>query len=145
VWISYVMLTALVVSLGFLVLAFSRETTEETVEDIVVRGNALVRCGLTGIDITNLCQDTQTLNMDVTNTNDIKVEGIWVKMFDIYNLPQTSSWNLTIMPQKTKEVKIIKQGIIKDADISPVIKNDKKTVICQSRTINFQDVVVCDP
>jgi len=41
VWVSYVMLTAVVVSIGVVVLNWSRSTTEETVEDIVERGDAL--------------------------------------------------------------------------------------------------------
>ncbi|MAG16136.1 hypothetical protein CMO88_03680 [Candidatus Woesearchaeota archaeon] len=144
VWISYVMLTALVVSIGFFVLKWSRDTTEDTVQDIVERGDALTLCGATNIDIKDLCQNTQTLNMDVTNTNDIKVEGLWVRMFDIYDRPQTSSRNTTILPQKTKnDLKIIKQGIIKDAVIMPLIYKDGKKVICESRKTTFENIVIC--
>jgi len=143
VWVSYVMLTAVVVSIGVVLLNWSRSTTEETVEDIVERGDALTICAATAVDINNLCQNTQTLNMDVTNTNDIKLEGLWIRMFDIYNRPQTSSRNVTIGPQKTKEVKVIKQGIIKDADIIPIVKKDGKTILCESRKVNFENIKVC--
>jgi len=143
VWISYVMLTALVVSIGFFVLRFTRDTAEDTVEDIVERGDALTTCQNTGINVDNLCQNTQTLNMDVTNTNDIKIKGLWVRMFDIYNKPQISSRNVTISPQKTKNVKIIKQGIIKDVDILPIVEKDGTRILCDSRKLEFDDVVVC--
>ncbi|MBS3133396.1 hypothetical protein J4470_04740 [Candidatus Woesearchaeota archaeon] len=143
VWVSYVMLTAVVVSIGFFVMSWTRETTEETVQDIVERGNALTTCSSSGVDINNLCQNTQTLNMDVTNSNDIKVEGLWLRMFDIYNRPQTSSRNVTIAPQATKAVSIIKQGIIKDAEIMPIVKSGDKRIICESRKARFEGIAVC--
>ena len=143
VWVSYVLLTALVVSLSFFVLRWSQGLTEDTVEDIVARGDALVICGKTGIDISNLCQNTQTLNMNVTNSNDVKVISVQARMFDIYNMPQTFSRNATIEPHKTKEVSILKQGIIKKAEIIPVVKNDKVNIICLSRKVDFEDIPVC--
>jgi hypothetical protein len=143
VWVSYVMLTAVVVSIGILVLTWTRSTTEETVNDIVERGDALTTCAATGIGVNNLCQNTQTLNMDITNTNDIKLEGLWIRMFDIYGLPQTSSRNVTIAPQKTKNVQLIKQGIIKEADIMPVVKKGKQRILCESRKLNFGTIPVC--
>ena len=143
VWVSYVVLIALVVSIGFFVLRWSRGLTEETVEDIVERGDALTTCQLAGVDINNLCQNTQTLNMDVTNSNDIKVIGLWIRMFDIYNKPQTTSRNFTLSPQKTKSVVVIKQGLIKDAAIMPIVKKGGKRIICESRKIAFEDIIVC--
>lgn len=143
VWVSYVMLTAMVVSIGFLVLNWSRSFTEDTVEDIVERGDALTTCQASGVDIKNLCQNTQTLNMDVTNTNDIKIEGLQFRMFDIYNRPQTSSRNVTINPQKTKFVNVIKQGIIKDVDIFPIVRKGGKRILCTSRTVEFDNIPVC--
>ena len=143
VWISYVILIALVVSIGFFMLRWTRGHTEDTVQDIVERGDALTTCNLAGIDVKNLCQNTQTLNMDVTNTNDIRLEGLWVRMFDIYNRPQISSRNTTIKPQKTKAVKVLKQGIIKQADIIPIVKKDGKRILCESRKLQFSDIKIC--
>ena len=143
VWISYILLTALVVSLGFLVLTFTRETTQRTVDDIVERGETLSLCEISGVDVQNLCQNTQTLNMDVTNTNDIKVVGLWARMFDIYGNPQVSSRNITIAPQKSKSISIIKQAIVGKVEIIPVVQGDNKLVKCQSRSISFDPVTVC--
>ena len=143
VWVSYVMLTAMVVSIGFLVLNWSRSFTEDTVEDIVERGDALTTCQASGVDIRNLCQNTQTLNMDVTNTNDIKIIGLWVRMFDIYDRPQISSRNITISPQKTKNVKIIKQGILKDIDVLPIVEKNNKRILCESKKLDFDNVAIC--
>ena len=142
-WISYVMLTALAVSLGALVLHWSRSTTEETVDDIVARGDALTLCEASGIDVSGLCQNTQTLNMEVTNTKDVKIESIQARMFDIYKRPQTASRNITILPQQTKSLQILKDGILKKAEIMPVVKKDSKRIVCQSRALSFDDVPVC--
>lgn len=143
VWISYVMLTALVVALGFMVLTWSRSTTQETVDDIVARGEALTLCEISGVDIRSICQDTQTLNMEVTNTNDVRVVGLWARMYDIYDSPQVSARNLTIEPQETKSIKLIKQGIISEAEIMPVVRKGNTLINCQSRTVTFEPVPVC--
>jgi len=143
VWISYVMLTALVVSLGFIVFGWTTRTTEDTVEVIVERGDTLIACGLAGLDVRNLCQNTQTLNMDVTNTNDVKLLGVWVRMFNIYDRPQVSSRNTTINPQKTKSIQVIKQGIIKEVNIIPMIEVDDKRVLCESRKLDFSTIDIC--
>ena len=81
--------------------------------------------------------------MNVTNSNDVKVISVQARMFDIYNMPQTFSRNATIEPHKTKEVSILKQGIIKKAEIIPVVKNDKVNIICLSRKVDFEDIPVC--
>ncbi len=143
VWVSYVLLTALVVSLGAIVLNWSKGTTQQTVDDIVERGDALTTCASAGIDVLNLCQNTQSLNMNVTNTNDVKLEGLWASMFDIYNMPQSSSVNITIQPQKTKEVDLLKQGIIKKVEFSPIVSKGGKKIKCLSRKVSFESVPVC--
>lgn len=143
VWVSYVMLTALVVSLGVIVLNWSKSTTQETVDDIVERGDALTTCSATGIDVRDLCQNTQSLNMNVTNTNEVKLEALWASIFDIYNRPQTSSVNITIQPQKTKAVDLLKQGIVKRVELSPVVSKSGKKIKCLSRKVSFDSVPVC--
>src|SRR3989338_711199 len=143
VLVSYVMLTALVVSLGIIVLNWSRSTTQETVDDLVERGDALTACAATGIDVRDLCQNTQSLNMNVTNSNEVKLEGLWASMFDIYNMPQTSSVNITIQPQKTREVDFLKQGIVKRVEFSPVVSKGGKKIKCLSRKVSFDSVPVC--
>ncbi len=143
VWVSYVLLTALVVSLGVVVLNWSRSTTQETVDDLVERGDALTTCASAGIDVLNLCQNTQSLNMNVTNSNEVKLEGLWASMFDIYNMPQTSSVNITIQPQKTREVDLLKQGIVKRVEFSPVVSKGGKKIKCLSRKVSFDSVPVC--
>ena len=143
VWISYVLLTALVVSLGFLVLSFSRDSTQVTVDDIVERGEALRLCGVSGVDVRDLCQTTLVLGMNVTNTNDVRVVGLWARMFDIYGDPLVSSRNVTIEPQETLELNVLKQGVVGKVEIIPVVKGDGKLIKCQSRAVVFEPVSVC--
>ena len=104
-WVSYVLLTLLVVSLGAIVLNWTKSTTTQTVEDIVARGEALTFCQETGFVVLEHCQDTQTLNMNITNNNNRKVDEVLLRGFNIYNLPVSGSRNVTIKPEKTKQVK----------------------------------------
>jgi hypothetical protein len=143
VWISYVMLTAMVVSLGILVLRFSRDNTEQTVEDLVERGDALTECEQTGIHIREACQDAQTLNMNVTNVNNRRVDELLVRTFDIYRNPGSGGLNVTILPQETKEVSVIKQGISTRAEVIPVVRKSGSRIICQSRSVALEEISIC--
>ncbi|MBI2145416.1 hypothetical protein HYU18_03790 [Candidatus Woesearchaeota archaeon] len=143
VWISWVLLTAFVVMLGVIVLQWTKSHTTETVEDIVEKGDILTFCQETGIAVTDYCQDTQTLNMNITNNNNRKVEALLVRGFDIYNQPQGGQKNLTIVPEKAVQVELVKQGVLKRAEVMPMITVGKKRVVCQSRKITLESIEFC--
>ena len=142
-WVSYVLLTLLVVSLGAIVLNWTKSTTTQTVEDIVARGEALTFCQETGFVVLEHCQDTQTLNINVTNNNNRKVDALIVRGFDIYNNPQGGQKNISLDPEKTKNVVVVKQGVFIRAEVMPIIVVGRKRVVCQSRKVAIEDIAFC--
>ncbi len=142
-WISWVLLTAFTVVIGVFVLQWSRGHTTETVEDITEKGELLTLCQETGLAITGYCQDTQTLNINVTNNNNRKIDAIVVRGFDIYNYPQGGDKNITLLPEKSKSVVIVKQGVLKRVEVMPAIIVGNKRVVCQSRKITLEPIEFC--
>lgn len=143
VWLSWVLLVALSVIIGSAVLQWSRSHATETVEDITAKGDVLVLCQETGIGVLSYCQNTQTLNINVTNNNNRKVDSLLVRGFDIYGNPDGGSRNISLEPEKTKAVVIVKQGVLKRAEVMPVIISGKKSVVCQSRKVALEDIGFC--
>ncbi len=143
VWISWVLLIALSVILGTFVLQWSKSHTIETVEDLTEKGEILTLCQETGVAINSYCQNTQTLNINVTNNNNRKVDSLLVRGFDIYNNPDGGERNISLEPEKTKTVVIVKQGVLKQAEVMPVILISKKKVVCQSRKVLLDKIEFC--
>ena len=142
-WLSWVLLVALAVVVGTFVLQWSRGNTTKTVEDLVEKGNILTFCQETGIAVNGYCQDTQTLNINVTNNNNRKVDALIVRGFDIYNNPQGGQKNISLGPEKAMNVVIVKQGVLKRAEVMPIIIVGKKRAICQSRKITLESIPFC--
>ncbi len=143
VWISWVLLTAFVVLIGTMVLQWTKSHTAETVEDITEKGEVLNLCGETGLSVTGYCQDAQTLNINVTNNNNRKIEAVIVRGFDVYNNPQGGQKNISLVPEKSKAVAVVKQGVLKRAEVMPVIAVGGKRVVCQSRKITLESIEFC--
>ena len=142
-WLSWVLLVAFAVIIGTSVLNWSKGHTTRTVEDLTEKGEFLTLCQETGVAVGGYCQDTQTLNMNVTNNNNRKVDAVVMRGFDYYNRPQGGQKNVTLDPEKTKNVVVVKQGILVHAEISPVIVVGKKRVICQSRKVTLENIPFC--
>ncbi|MBI2550036.1 hypothetical protein HYV83_02545 [Candidatus Woesearchaeota archaeon] len=143
VWISWVLLTAFVVFIGTFVLQWSKSHTTEVVEDLTEKGEILTLCQETGISIVSYCQKPQTLNINVTNNNNRKVDGLKVRAFDIYNNPQGGEKNVSIVPQKTMSIEVVKQGVLKRAEVMPIIVVGKKRAVCQSRKVTVESIDFC--
>lgn len=143
VWLSWVLLVAFSVLIGSLVLQFSRSHTTQTVNDLTEKGEILTLCQQTGVAVNSYCQKTQTLNINVTNNNNRKVDALLVSGFDIYGKPQSGERNISLQPEKSRSVSIVKQGVLKKAEVMPVIIVGKKRVVCQSRKITLEPVDFC--
>lgn len=142
-WLSWVLLTAFVVMVGAFVMQWTRSQTTETVDDLTAKGEVLAACQESGVSVDTYCQNTQTLNINVTNNNNRKVDGLLVRAFDIYNNPQGGSKNVSISPEKSKALQVVKQGILKRAEVMPIITVGKKRAVCQSRKITLEDIGFC--
>ncbi|MBI2142809.1 hypothetical protein HYU20_00515 [Candidatus Woesearchaeota archaeon] len=142
-WLSWVLLVALAVVIGTFVLQWTKGHTTETVEDLTEKGEILTFCQESGVAVLGYCQDTQTLNINVTNNNNRKVDAVIVRGFDIYNNPQGGQKNISLDPEKTKNVVVVKQGVLTRAEVMPIIVVGKKRVICQSRKVAIEDIAFC--
>ena len=142
-WISWVLLVGMAVLVGTLVLNWTRSHTTRTVNDLTEKGDILTRCQETGIAVTAYCQNTQTLNINLSNNNNRKVDALKVRGFDIYNNPLGGDKNITLDPEKKKSVSVVKQGVLKRAEVMPVITIGRKIVVCQSRKIVLEPIGFC--
>ena len=137
------LLVAFSVFIGTLVLQWSRSHTTKIVDELTEKGEILTLCQETGLAVNSYCQKTQTLNINVTNNNNRKVDALIVRGFDIYGNPQGGERVISLEPEKTKSVVVVKQGVLKRAEVMPIIIVGKKRAVCQSKKITLEPVDFC--
>ena len=142
-WISFVLITLLAVTLGAGFLVWSKGFTASSAADIEKRSEYVTLCESVSLQIRGLCQNTQTLNMNLSNNNNVKVTEIVLRLYDIYNQPQQRNMNITIRPSETARVTAIKQGIVKQLELIPVTQSGKNRVICQSQRVEVTSIPLC--
>ena len=142
-WISWVMLVGLSVVIGMFVLNWSRELVTKHGEDLKERADYAALCENMDIRIDSICQNTQTLNMNVSNNNNLKVESVIVRMIDIYGSPQLRETNIIIKPEEKKELKIVKQGIVQKVEVVPAAFSGSKRIVCQNKKVALEKIPIC--
>ncbi|MBI2142022.1 hypothetical protein HYU15_00855 [Candidatus Woesearchaeota archaeon] len=125
-WISWVLLVGLSVVIAMFVLGWARGLVTKHGEDIKERADYAALCENLDIRLESICQNTQTLNMNVSNNNNLKVESIMVRMVDIY-----------------KELKIVKQGLLQKIEVIPATFSGSKRIVCQNKKVTSESIPIC--
>ena len=143
VWISFVLLTLLAVTLGAGFLVWSKGFTATSAADIEKRSEYVTMCEAVSLQIRNICQNTQALNMNLSNNNNLKITELSLRLYDIYNQPQRRSINVTLRPSETSSIMVVKQGIVKQLELIPITQSGKNRIICESRKVELSDIPLC--
>lgn len=143
VWISWVLAMMLAVMLGTIYFGWMKDYTIDTVDDMQERGDYITVCEGSAIWIKNICQNTQTLNMNITNSKDLKIDEVMVRIINAYNEPQTNTRNITLTPGETKNIEVLKQEITKQIEVIPVVYKNKKRIVCSSRKVTLNNIGFC--
>lgn len=144
VWISWVLVVSLVVILGTFFFQWSRGFTTDSVEDATNRGDNIVLCENVAFRIDNVCQNTQTLNINITNSDRLSIDGLIFRMFDIYDNPFSVIINTSsIDPEESQSIDVIKQGVVSSIDVIPLTKQKRKFIVCQASAVSTQDLPFC--
>ena len=143
VWISWVLIIGFTVVLGTFFFSFMKGFTEESVEELIDRNEQVQVCDETSLRVDSFCQNTQTLNINVSNNGNLRIEELLFRMFDIYGMPQAVYKNVTINTEKTASLVIVKQGVIDQVEVIPVAHEKSNRFICQNRKVTEEDIKFC--
>ena len=132
----------LIISLSAIMYNWYNQRAERSA-DILKEQSTEDVCDKVGILIENICQNTQTLNINISNSRDIKVNQLIFGLIDIYKDPETKKVNVTIYPGETEQIEIIKQGTLYQVDVIPVVVVDKITNICSNSKVFKNSIAQC--
>ncbi len=141
-YISWILLMLLIISLSALMYNWYNQRAKRSA-DVLKEQSTEDVCDKVGILIKYLCQNTQTLNINISNKGDIKVNQLVFGLINIYKDPETKKVNITIYPGETEHLEIIKQGTLYQVDVTPVVVVDGITNVCSNSKVFKNNIAQC--
>ncbi len=141
-YISWILLMLLAIGLSAMMYSWYNSRTSSSVERLTKESTKEV-CNSVGISIKNICQNTQSLTINISNSLDIRVNQLIFNLIDLYDEPETKKLNITIYPGETEKVEILKQGTMKQVEITPVIFIEDISYLCSNRKVFKYKIAQC--
>ncbi|HLD89196.1 MAG TPA: hypothetical protein VI894_03240 [Candidatus Nanoarchaeia archaeon] len=133
IWISWMLVTLIAVILSVFVYNWIVGLTKSTMQTLEKKVYDTTDCDYTGIVITSACQSTQTLYMNLTNNRNLLIDSIIVRTYDIYENPEVKEKSIELRPSESKQIAVLKQGIVRKIEVLPVVKRQDAQVICRTK------------
>ncbi|MBD3203261.1 hypothetical protein GF327_03135 [Candidatus Woesearchaeota archaeon] len=143
VYVSWIIVIAIVVSLSFIMYQWTLDRVKSKNQELNTRSD-LALCEQVAVNIDGICQNPQILNINITNTKNIKIDRLVFRLVDIYGNSQNREEEVNIYPgEKEINSAVLKQGTLSSARIIPVIIQDQTYILCQSASIEKQNIDQC--
>lgn len=142
-WISWVLVIGMGVMLSILVYYWMVERTNASTEEMQTLVYDSSECSAVGINIDAVCQDTQALYMNLSNTDNLAVNALFFRMLTIFGDVGNKEINITIKAGRTEMLTVIKDGTIKRLEVTPVTEAGQKRIVCSAQTISTESIKYC--
>lgn len=143
---SWILLFGMVVALSFVLYNWSIEQATTRSEEIKSRTDPLV-CSQVGITIKGYCQDSKSLQVNVSNTNNYDVSSIQLRTVGLY--PEEDDYLATkiiefdVLSGDTEKLVTLKKGTLSQFTLVPIATREGKNVICEEQSITKEDIKQC--
>ncbi len=141
-YIAWILLVGLAIALGAIMFAWTRGFATQQVDDLESRTDN-VMCDNVAFEISGACQNSQTLNMNLTNTNNLRIEKIKIIFLDLYGNSETKDKIIELSTGDALRISVLKQGTLASARVTPVTIKENKEIICQRQSILLENIIQC--
>ncbi len=141
-YISWVLLLGFAIAISVFMYSWINSQVDKTTVSIEQRSDTAL-CDDVLLAVKNSCQNTQTLNMNISNIKLLGISGLKFRFYDLYDNQDSREISISLRPGDTEDVEIIKQGTLKQAEIIPITSQDNKVVTCTESTVTLQDIKFC--
>lgn len=142
-WVSWVLLMSFAVVLSVFMYDWIFGFTSGAANELEQRTYAAEGCDDISIVIEDICQDAQTLYINITNTKNLRIKQLIFRIFDIYDEPETKTRSIDIFPGRTETLEVLKQGRTGRLEIVPVSRKGSSNIICNDRVVYEEDIATC--
>jgi len=161
IWVSWVLLTAMVLILSIFMYNFMVRYTQthasETVEIVTNNQN----CEAVAFRIISVCKEDSVdftgLQFELENTKDLNIDALLLRFYDeSFDLMNSSEYNLTDdkVTFKAGQKKYLKYNLTSDEfedvflvqllpEISSVSENPDDIIICDARKVEYKNITSC--
>ncbi|MFH0875058.1 MAG: hypothetical protein V1859_03910 [archaeon] len=145
VYISWVILLLMVVVLGYFMYNWSVNKVKESNKDLEKITDTNL-CSDVSMNVEGICQETQNLYINITNTNIVRIEKLSILIIDLYGNPETKETTIALYPGDSEEsFSVLKQGsAAKKVKIIPIVLKEKQEVICYNSALETEDISFCN-
>ena len=141
-YVSWVLLISFAAAMSIFMYGWISSQVETHSQNLQERSDTSL-CDDVGINIVSVCQNTQTLNMNISNVKMLGISRMDFRFYDLYDGKDQRSVNLTIRPGEKESLEVIKQGTLKQAEIIPVTIQDDTIITCTKSKIIIENIKVC--
>lgn len=137
-YLSWIMILAMIVAISFLLYNWSLEQARKTGEDLEARTDPLV-CSEIGLSVTGICQDFRSLEINVTNTDNLEIEGFLIRTMGLYpedpDYLESVSIEKRVQPGVSEKIIVLKKGTLSQVTIIPYAKKKNKEIYCEDQAV----------
>jgi uncharacterized protein YpmB len=138
VYISWIIVFALVVGISFFLYNWTLEQAKKTSEDIEARTDPVV-CSEVGIAIVDACQTYNTLEITLSNVNNIDLEGFLLRTVGLY--PEDNDYldsqvvYAKIRSHDTDKIITLKKRTLAQIEVVPIVNRNNKNIYCEGHSV----------
>ncbi len=141
IWLSWVLLIAFMVLLSTFMYNWITGYTESSAERIKTT-YAEESCSRTAIEIAG-CQKAEILNITISNKGNLRVDQVIFRLYDLYDNIESKEKDILVKAGKTKELELLKQGVIQRLESIPVLIKDGKRTVCRDKMHTLENITSC--
>lgn len=145
-YISWVLIFGLMIMLSYFLFNWTMEQAKKTSEQIESYADPLV-CSEVGFSIEGMCQNSNKLIFNVSNNNLLEINGFIIKTIGLYPEDNNYLGKIEILkylyPNDKEEINVLKNNLIKSAEIVAITKKGKKYVYCEEKFVNVDNIKYC--
>ncbi len=144
VYVSWVLVTAVAFGLGFLMYNWTVGHVRQSSSELEARSQQSI-CRDVTLSVEQICQNTQNLYTNMTNTNVVKIDRLLVRITDLYGDSESRDEEVELAPgDKETNYRILKPGSVAlSVRITPVVLEKGNSLICQESSVELEDIDQC--
>ena len=143
IWVSWILLLVFALVLSVMMYNWMYGFSEKSVKELETRTYKAESCDDIAISITGICQNSQTLYMNITNNQNIIIKQVIFRLYDVYDTPETKRKNITLRPGRGESIEVLKQGHLSRVELIPITQKGDEFIICPDRMVSDEDIGFC--
>ena len=142
IWISWILLFAFAVAMSAVMYNWIYGFTQSSAREIEKRTIDSQECESVSLSVDAVCQNTKNLYIDLSNRNNLNIDKIIVRLYNIYGEPiePLLTKTLSLKPKESLSLVMPKDGVVKRIDVVPVTIQKRTEITCAENAAQSEDI-----